>query len=202
MAKQPNQEPKKTCLIHSSSSKEKPEHSLICPQDLDSWQSLLSAAKLRNHQGLLQLADHIQDEQDLSQVVYHRFCRSIFTMKRDLERLKRKAESNECFPAEASGIRKPPKRQNQASSSSTTVYKKECIFCPEGKVKYLKGSHTREPLTMSCELQSDATLRQVAIEKQDEKIMAITSREIVAAEAHYNNYTRDPGRLHKKTCHK
>ena len=48
----------------------------------------------------------------------------------------------------------------------------------------------------SLELRSDAKVRQAAIEKFDNKILAITSKNIVAAEAHYHktcyrNYTRD-----------
>ena len=46
------------------------------------------------------------------------------------------------------------------------------------------------------QLRADQTLRKCAIQKGDEKILAVTSRDIVAAEAHYHvscykNYTRD-----------
>ena len=46
-------------------------------------------------------------------------------------------------------------------------------------------------------LRSDAKLRQIAMLKEEDAILAVTSREIVAAEAHYhiscyNNYTRSP----------
>ena len=70
-----------------------------------------------------------------------------------------------------------------------------CIFWDK-KDTYLTGSKTREPLMQSLELRSDAKVRQAAIKKLDNKILAITSQIIVAAEAHYHktcyrNYTRD-----------
>lgn len=61
--------------------------------------------------------------------------------------------------------------------------------------KYKKGSKTRELLYKSVEFRSDATVRQIAEQRMDTKIIAITSRELVAAEAHYHkscyrDYTR------------
>lgn len=52
--------------------------------------------------------------------------------------------------------------------------------------KYLKGRNTREALVQSVELRSDKTVREIAIERCDERIIAITSRDIVAAEEHYH----------------
>ncbi len=54
----------------------------------------------------------------------------------------------------------------------------------------------REKLTKAVQLRVDETLRKFAIQKGDEHIIAVTSRDIVAAEAHYHtscykNYTRN-----------
>lgn len=50
----------------------------------------------------------------------------------------------------------------------------------------MKGKRTREPLTQCRDLRSDHTIRNSAIAKVDERMLAIVSRELVAAEAHYH----------------
>ena len=113
-------------------------------------------------------------------------------MKRDLETLKRKAD--ESTTDEAGSTDCTSKRLCRRSSSEARVYDPICIFC--SKVKFQKGSKSREKLTQAVQLRADQTLRVCAIQKGDEKILAVTSRDIVAAEAHYHiscykNYTRD-----------
>jgi len=95
-------------------------------------------------------------------------------------------------------IRSSLRQKSESSSvgrlSSRPVYEEKCIFC-ERNTKYQKNQRTREPLRQAHELRVDDTLRVVATEKSDSKILAITSRDIVAAEARYHNscykkYTR------------
>ena len=67
-----------------------------------------------------------------------------------------------------------------------------------GRQKYLPRSHTRKTLTQAVQLRADETLRKLAVERGDEKIIAVTSRDIVAAEAHYHvscykNFTSTKG---------
>lgn len=81
--------PTSNCIIHQISSE--PDGHLISPQDYNSWQTLFEAAKLRNHVPLLEIARHLGDK-EIPQIAYHRKCHSLFTMKRDLEALKRKAD--------------------------------------------------------------------------------------------------------------
>ena len=50
----------------------------------------------------------------------------------------------------------------------------------------MKGTKTREKLVQEVRLRADQTLRECAIQKADERILAVTSRDIVAAEAHYH----------------
>ena len=83
-------------------------------------------------------------------------------------------------------------RDNRTTSGSR-VYQPKCIFCE--KDKCLRGTSTREHLIQARQLRVDERLRHCALEKQDEKILAVTSRDIVAAEAHYHtscyrNFTR------------
>ena len=56
-------------------------------------------------------------------------------------------------------------------------------------------SNTRETLLQSREFRSDETIRKVAQNKLDHRMLAITARDLVAAEAHYHKscyrkYTR------------
>ena len=74
------------------------------------------------------------------------------------------------------------------------MYEKQCIFC-EKKEKFVKGSKSREGLTQARQLRVDDTVRKAAEIKHDKRILALASRELVAAEAHwhhscYKNYTR------------
>ena len=60
------------------------ESLLVSPKYLDSWKSLLRAATVRNHRPLLDLPENVK-EGEIPYVSYQRKCRSLFTMKRDLE---------------------------------------------------------------------------------------------------------------------
>ncbi len=105
-------------------------------------------------------------------------------MKRDLETIKRQREasfSDDMLSIEAGCTSKRPCTR---STSESRVYKAICIFC--NKDRFLKGSKSREKLTQAVQLRTDKTLRECAIQKGDEKIIGITSRYIVAAEAHYH----------------
>ena len=74
---------KNQCIIHMTASKEDDEH-LVSPQSYDSWFTLLEAAKVRNHAPILDIAKQLEDK-EVPKIFYHRKCRSLFTMKRDLE---------------------------------------------------------------------------------------------------------------------
>ena len=69
-----------------------PGSNLVSPRDLDSWNTLLRAARLRQHTSLLDLAATLS-EGEVPIVFYHRKCRQIFTMKRDLEELEYESDS-------------------------------------------------------------------------------------------------------------
>ena len=164
-----------TCIIHTSD--DDPHTGLTSPRDLDSWKTLLRAARLRQHQPLLKVAENLPDG-DVPAVYYHLKCRKLFTMKRDLEKLDTEQ------PEEVYAKRRS---QRQLPSSSSTVMERNCIFCPVGRLcKYIKGTHTREKLTQCVELRADATLRDIATKRQDQRILAILTRDIVAAEAWYH----------------
>ena len=113
-------------------------------------------------------------------------------MKRDQENLKHKAD--ESLTDEVGNTDCTSKKPCKRSTSEARVYDPICIFC--SKDKFQKGSKSRGKLTQAVQLKADQTLRKCAIQKGNGKILAVTSRDIVAAEAHYHvscykNYTRD-----------
>lgn len=176
--------PEDKCILCAQKSKED-DSPLLCPKNHESWLTLLDAARVRQHSAILDIAEQLGDK-EVPKLSYHRRCRSIFTMKRDLGTLKRKASGSQVDEV-------CTKRLCKRVSSEARVYAAVCIFC--NKDKFQKGSKTRVKLTKAVQLRADQTLRECAIKKGDEKILAATSRDIVAAEAHYHwscyrNYTR------------
>ena len=122
---------KKLCIIHQAVS-DREEH-LISPQSHESWLTLLEAAKVRNHIPILEIAKTLKHK-EIPFVFYHRKCRSLFTLKRDLETLKRKV--GECSSEVSSSSEGPPTKSSRKSISESRVYDPICIFC--SKIKYKK----------------------------------------------------------------
>ena len=73
----------------------------------------------------------------------------------------------------------------QIATSARRMYEVQCIFC-EKKHKFLKGQKTRESLVQCRELRADKTISIAALKKSDTPILAVVSRDLVAAEAHYH----------------
>ena len=118
----------KYCLIHCSDD----DGALVCPNSVESWKTLRRAAEIRRHEEILAIADNSPDE--IPEVCYHRKCRSIFTMKKDLDRIhaNEKTESRkDTESVEGASIRGTP--------STSRVYEKVCIFCDK-KDKYKRHS--------------------------------------------------------------
>ena len=158
------------CIICTKMS---PVSEITKPKDANSIETLLEAARIQNYHSIVDMEPSDYD----TKLCYHRNCRSTFTLKKTLEKFKVKTE--ESKPTERKSTR-------ELHSSSSTVLQEICIFC--GKTsKYVKGTKTREVLHQSRELRSDEKVRRAAMNKMNDKILAITSRELVAAEAHYHN---------------
>ena len=75
------------CLIHSPLEHE--DATLVSLRDNDSWASLLRAAQIRNYLPLLDLANDVE-ENEIPEIIYHRKCRSIFTLKKTLDAIIKK----------------------------------------------------------------------------------------------------------------
>ena len=70
------------CIIHCSDE----TGDLVSLKDLESCKTLLNAALVRNHEGILSTAKTLK-EGEIPRISYHRRCRSIFTLKRDIKKL-------------------------------------------------------------------------------------------------------------------
>ena len=76
-----------SCIIHCSND----STPLIAPRDLSSWETLRTAATIRKHLGLLQIDDETA-EGHIPDIRYHRKCRSLFTMIKDLNKIEKTQE--------------------------------------------------------------------------------------------------------------
>lgn len=74
-----------TCIICLKDTTE----SLSSLNSLESWKTLLHAAEVREHQGIISVSSTLKPG-EVPQVKHHRTCRSVFTLKRDLEKIKEK----------------------------------------------------------------------------------------------------------------
>lgn len=84
---------KDQCIIHFKTVSNKDDDHLVSPQSYDSWLTLLEAARVRSHAPILEITKRLEDN-EVPSILYHRKCRGLFTMKRDLETLKRKADES------------------------------------------------------------------------------------------------------------
>ncbi len=101
-----------TCVIHCSDD----ESLLISPKDLDSWNSLLVVAEIRNHRQLLDLAENAM-EGEIPPASYHRKCRSLFTMKRELKKISQTTDATKEIPgSHVEGGEQRPHRQGPITS--------------------------------------------------------------------------------------
>ena len=154
------------CCIHYDSTKDENLPSL---SSIESWITLLEAAKLRNDSNIINVAADLQDG-EVPELMYHKTCRARYTLKRKLDKLgKEVKESPES---------KRAKRSEAVSTSTSAVLQKICIFCKKAN-KFIEG--VREKLS-SCE----TFIADCAILKDDQEILSITTDEPVAKEAVYH----------------
>ena len=111
----------KVCVIHHESVKD--DDNLISPRDFNSWTTILNAATLRQYTTIADIVSSL-NEHEVPDIAYHRDCRSLFTMKRDLEALSR--ESKETVRESPSKFRLSSRRSSVAGPSR--VYDAICIF--------------------------------------------------------------------------
>ena len=65
------------------------------------------------------------------------------------------------------------------------MYKLVCIFCDKVS-KYVKGNNVREKLFQCIDLRADGKIRKTALARNESKMLAIVSLDLVTAEACYH----------------
>ena len=140
---------KKKCIIHCTND----SSNLVNPKDEESWKTLLRAAQIQNHQEIVELSKSLS-EGEVPLIYYHRKCRSIFTMKKLLDKLSQQSSNSQTQPEQVA--RRVSIRGSESSNISTT-YERICIFCE--KPKYFKGTRNREPLVQCRDMRADSSIR-------------------------------------------
>lgn len=151
---------------------------------LESWNTLCDAAEIRHFDPITKLTRATLSA--VPNVLYHRECRSGFTHNKELTRLQNLIRRPELVRTEGEQTEPRQSLRQLGTEEKARVYDKVCIFC-ECKTKYVKGTHSRESLIQAVDLRADQTIRDIAINTANERLLAVTSRDIVAAEAHYHH---------------
>ena len=151
------------CAIHYEVVK---SDKLVTPQNYASWLTLLEPAKIRSFQPILNLAKTV-NEGEIPSIAYHRDCTNRFTLKRDLDSLEQKEDGR--IVGEEDDETGPSRAKKRVTPNIFLIYKQECIFCE--KDMYVRSSNSREKLVKATQLRVDETLRNIATEKCDHKVM-------------------------------
>ena len=122
-------------IIHKESLNIDPNEQLT---SFASWKTRTNAVQVRDHSTILDIVKSVTDR-DIPVILCHRKRRSIFTMKRDLEVLKRQTIPSSTEEAVAGCSNE---RQARRSSSESRMYDYICIFCE--RFKRYKGTSTRK----------------------------------------------------------
>lgn len=158
------------CITHSKAVQTDSDDHLISSQSYEAWLTLFEPAKICNFTPVLDVAENLENHEVLS-IFYLSKCRSIFTINRDLETIKRKNQ-NPHNEEDEDFIQATTKRN---ATPPTRVSSKDCIFCE--RVKYIRSTSSREPLVKAAQLRVHQTLREKALAKCDQKILDVTSRD-------------------------
>ena len=146
---------KEKCILHEASTKISSKEKLVSIQTNRSWLKLVEAAKVRIYLPILAILPTLCNN-EVPKMQYHRKCQSLFTLKRELESLKRKMLINEDSPNKQLKICESYKHPIRNKEPSSRILKKICLFCK--KTKMLKGNITRERLILATQLLSQRML--------------------------------------------
>ena len=158
----------------------------------------MNAARIRKNEKVIALAASI-NETEYPQIRFHKSCRSMFSMKRDLEKLQKEHKKlKEKIQCRRSG------RSASGTSRECGKLEEECICCR--RVKYLKGDKTRETLSSCSMFTTDEKIKKANTIRNDCKMMVLSAEDLIAKEPHYHatcyrsytlvNYNKDNGEAH------
>ena len=116
------------CIIHFEQVTE--EH-LVELKDQASWETLLNAAKIRKFEPLIELDKNL-GQSDIPAINFHRKCRSLFTLKRDLQKLN--SEHDKTLLPTSSNIRSSDRNSSSSQRRECEKLPFSCIFCKKQNV--------------------------------------------------------------------
>ena len=126
-----------TCFLHYESVNKCEK--LLSLSSENAWKTIFEAAKVRGNEKVLPLEKDVK-KGNFPSIKFHKSCRSMFTIKRDLDKIRN--SQKELKNQQGSASQRTSKRK---SSYSSVIFPPQCIFCCNSK--YLKGTKTREALS-------------------------------------------------------
>ena len=116
------------CIIHFEQVTE--EH-LVELKDQALWETLLNAAKIRKFEPLIELDKNL-GQSDIPAIKYHRKCRSLFTLKRDLQKLN--SENDKTLLPTSSNIRSSNRNSSYLNAENVKNYLSAVYFVKKQNV--------------------------------------------------------------------
>ena len=166
------------CIIHFTQVTE--EH-LVELKDRASWETFLNAAKIRKFKTVIEIGKNL-GESDIPAVKYHQKCRSLFTLKRDLQKLN--SENDKTFLPTGSNIRSSNTNSTSSQHKECEKLPLNCTFCQQ--TKRVKGTETKEKLNLCVELRADKLIKEASLLHNDPRIAALCTDDLIAKEAAYH----------------
>ena len=128
--------------------------------------------KLRKHQNVLSLLDTVE-EGSYPDIKFHKCCRSMFTLKRDLEKIRSQEKNNVKQNNQTS-----ERSSKRSSSSSSNMLPLECTFCKKTKYWKLKCIKNWAVVRACQQFCADDIIRKASEKRNDIKM--IGSEELIA----------------------
>jgi hypothetical protein len=177
------------CIIHYNSVS---EQKLVKLSSETLWKTLLQAAERRKFQPIIDISSTVTDG-EYPPLKYHKTCRSMFTLKRDLVSCGQEVgETSQAQTNPRSSLRLASQGEGYERMDCDKLLP-NCIFC--NKAKRVRKTDTKEKLLSCAELRADDSIRKASLLRGDQRIAAITTDDLIAKEAKYHktcyrNYTR------------
>ena len=132
------------------------------------WKTLLQEAERSNFQPILDISSTVTGG-EYPPIKYHKTCRSMFTLKRDL--ISCGQEVGERTSLAQTNPRSSLRIANQGEGYERRDCGKllpNCIFC--NKTKLVQKTDTKEKLLSCVELRADDSIRKASLFKGDQRI--------------------------------
>ena len=150
-------------------------------KDQASWETLLNAAKIRKFEPLIELDKNL-GQSNIPAIKYHRKCRSLFTLKRDFQKLN--SENGKTLLPTSSNIRSSNRNSSSSQRRECEKLPFSCIFCQ--KTKRVRGTETKEKLNLCVEFRADKLIKEACLLQNNPRIAALCTDDLIAKEAAYH----------------